>query len=88
MFISKSERMEISQRLYVLEEMVKSMGERLRAVEVTTNEIVNNDKKSLAARAEKLLRKNQLQRKYNADYRARQKAKKEAARAQAEQVQE
>jgi hypothetical protein len=30
MFISKSERMEISQRLYVLEEMVKSLHERER----------------------------------------------------------
>jgi len=53
MFISKSERMEISQRLYVLEEMVKGINSKMIALESTLHDSVVINKKTLLVEAEK-----------------------------------
>ena len=77
MFISKTERMDISQRLYVLEEMLKNMGERIRSLEATTKELISKDEIALEIRAKKLMEKKERQREYNRKYKARLKAEQE-----------
>jgi hypothetical protein len=76
MFISKTERMDISQRIYVLEEMAKNMGERIRSLEATTKGMIAKDEMQLEIRAKKLMEKKERQREYNRKYKARLKAEK------------
>jgi hypothetical protein len=76
MFISKSERMEIDQRLYVLEEMVKGINSKMTALESTLRNSAVIDKKTLLAEAEKITVKKERQREYSRRYYERLKAEK------------
>jgi hypothetical protein len=76
MFISKSERMEIDQRLYALEETLKHMQQKINALEVIKSESVLISKKVLHAQAEKVIQKKEKQREYSRRYYERLKAEK------------
>jgi hypothetical protein len=78
MFISKSERMEISQRLYVLEEMVKGINSKMTALESTLRDSTLINKKMLLVHAEKLNKQKEKQREYSRRYHAKIKAQKAA----------
>jgi hypothetical protein len=78
MFISKSERMEISQRLYVLEETLKHMQLKINALEVIQRDGVVINKKVLLSHAEKLIHQKEKQREYSRRYHAKIKAQKAA----------
>lgn len=78
MFISKSERMEISQRLYVLEETLKHMQLKINALEVIQRDSVVINKKTLLAEAEKITTQKEKQREYSRRYHAKVRAQKAA----------
>jgi hypothetical protein len=78
MFISKSERMEISQRLYVLEEMVKSLNGKMTDLESTLRDSTLINKKTLLVHAEKLNKQREKQREYSRRYHAKVRAQKAA----------
>lgn len=78
MFISKSERMEISQRLYVLEETLKHMQLKINALEVIQRDGVVINKKVLLSHAEKVNKQKEKQREYSRRYHAKVRAQKAA----------
>lgn len=78
MFISKAERMEIGQRLFVLEEMVKGMNGKINLLESTLREKVVIDKKTLLIQAEELRMKQEKKREYSRRYYEKVKVKKAA----------
>jgi len=68
MFISTSERMEISQRLHFLEETLKHMQLKINALEVIQRDSVVINKKVLLSQAEKLIHQKEKQREYSRRY--------------------
>lgn len=78
MFISTTERMEIGQRLFVLEEMVKGMNGKINLLESTLREKVVIDKKTLLIQAEELRMKQEKKREYSRRYYEKVKVKKAA----------
>lgn len=78
MFISTSERMEISQRLHFLEETLKHMQLKINALEVIQRDSVVINKKVLLSQAEKINRQKEKQREYSRRYHAKVKAEKAA----------
>ena len=76
MFISKSEKLQINERLHVLEQMLVNMGARIRELESDVKKNVMIDKKVLLAEAEKIRLHKARQKVWSKTYYERKKAEK------------